>query len=148
MEPIANETWKSFQRSYYRARLLLLLASLGEAYVGQLSRMLRIPHSRVVALLEGNPAMGYSIELSLLELGLAQRKLTLARGRAYEVTTKGLRKARSMSASAARRAGSSASLAHEKATPGRVARAAQNPMTTWSVSVTGERSGDVWALDG
>lgn len=97
MEPIANETWKSFRRSFYRARLLLLLASLGEAYVGQLSRMLRIPPARVLALLHGDPERGYAAELALVALGLAQEKPT-PRGRAYEITSKGRRKARSIAA--------------------------------------------------
>lgn len=97
MEPIANETWKSFRRSYYRARLLLLLSSLGEAYLGQLSRMLRIPPKRVAALLYGDPERGYCKELALIELGLAREKATF-RGRAFEITDKGRRKARSIAA--------------------------------------------------
>ena len=103
--PIANETWRSFIRSRYRKRLLLLLSSLGEAYVGQLARGLGISHARVLALLEGDPEAGYARELALVELGLAQPRRTPAkRGRAYEITTKGRRKARSVAAARARRA--------------------------------------------
>jgi len=123
MEPIANETWKSFMRSYYRARLLLLLSSLGEAYVSQLARMLRIPPSRVLALLEGNPALGYSNDLAIVTLGLAVAKPTVARGRAFEITTKGRRKARSMAAGFARRGARAAAPGDARApSPNEVAR--------------------------
>lgn len=144
MEPIANETWKSFMRSYYRPRLLMLLSSLGEAYVGQLARALRIPPRRVAALLEGAPEQGYSVDLSLVRLGLAVRRPTVGRGRAYEITTKGRRKARSMAAGVARRA----------TRPGggqvlrEAGRAAHTATLRWSVQVTGDRSPDAWNLDG
>jgi len=143
MEPIANETWRSFMRSYYRSRLLLLLSSLGEAYVGQLARMLRIPHGRVVALLEGDPDQGYSVGLALVPLGLARRKDTLARGRAYEITTKGRRKARSVTSSVARRAPQRAPA---------VAPVPEAPAATasvrWSVELTGERTSASWSVAG
>lgn len=148
MEPIANETWKSFMRSYYRPRLLLLLSSLGEAYVGQLARMLRIPPRRVLALLEGDPAQGYSVELALVTLGLAASKPTTGRGRAYGITTKGQRKARSMSASVARRTQRRAEMPGGPPRAQVVARAAQTGTLRWSVSVTGDRSADAWAYDG
>lgn len=149
MEPIANETWKSFMRSYYRPRLLMLLSSLGEAYVGQLARMLRIPPNRVLALLEGDPAQGYSVDLALVSLGLAAAKATVGRGRAYEITTKGRRKARSMAAGVARRTARAPPGRLERAaSPIDVARAAHTATLRWSVSVTGDRSADAWSYDG
>ena len=140
MEPIANETWRSFQRSYYRARLLLLLASLGEAYVGQLARMLRLPHRRVRALLEGDEKQGYSPELALVPLGLAVQKPTVGKGRAYEITAKGRRKARSMTAGAARRAAAGRGEPGPAPTPGAVVEAARTAEVRWSVQVTGDRT--------
>lgn len=140
MEPIANETWKSFQRSYYRARLLLLLASLGEAYVGQLARMLRIPHSRVLALLHGAPTRGYAVELSLVALELAREKPT-PRGRAYEITSKGLRKARSVAAARGRRS----------TVPRSLRRALGGADGGWTVALegrTGDWSSVTWSVGG
>lgn len=101
MEPIANETWKSFRRSQHRRRALILLSSLGEAYVGQLARGLGIRPDRTKQLLVGGKA--YAHDLSLVGLGLARERLT-SRGRAFEITAKGRRKARSMLASRQRRA--------------------------------------------
>lgn len=102
MSPIPNETWRSLHRSQLRRRCLLLMASLGEAHVGQLARMLGIPHRRVLALLHGAPP-AYRRELGLVALGLVEPKPT-STGRAYKITTRGLRKARSMTAARARRA--------------------------------------------
>lgn len=105
MEPIANETWKSFLRSRYRRRLLLLIASMGEVYVGQAGRILHQPHSRIMAMLVGSPGRGYSESLSLVRLGLVQERVDAqARGRVFEITSRGRRKARSLAAARARRA--------------------------------------------
>ncbi len=95
MEPIPNETWRSFRRSRYRRELLLTISSLGEAYLGQLSRILGIRPSRVLALLYGKPP-GYRVELAAIPLGLVREKVTVRGGRAWEITPRGRRKARSM----------------------------------------------------
>lgn len=126
MEPIANETWKSFVRSPRRKRLLILLSSLGEAYLGQLARLLGAPPHRVKALLHGRPP-SYSEDLSLVELGLARERWT-AQGRAYEITPKGRRKARSLAAGG--RAG------REK-TRGTAAPAGEAPPAAPAAEVTG-----------
>lgn len=135
MEPISNETWKSFQRSYYRRRLLVMLASLGEAYVGQLARALRLPHGRIMALLHGRPP-GYAVELSLVELGLARQKPTVPRGRAYEITAKGRRKARSIAAAKAK-----------KATQPEPAQGGTRWSVTWN-SDADDRSSVSWSFGG
>lgn len=123
-------------RSYYRQRLLLLLASLGEAYVGQLGRMMRLPHSRVMWLLEGNPERGYSRELALVALELAREKVTPAkRGRAFEITPKGRRKARSITSAKARRVERPASAARA------VGRVQEGLGVRWGVPLEGV-SGD------
>lgn len=83
-------------RSYHRVRLLILLASLGEAYLGQLARGLRLQPNRVRWLLHGR-APYYSVADSLVSLGYAADVAT-SRGRVYRITPAGLRKARSMSA--------------------------------------------------
>lgn len=95
MEPIPNETWRSFQRSRYRRELLLTMSSLGEAYLGQLARMLGIRPSRVLALLYGRPP-NYRVDLGIIPLGLVREKATVRGGRAWEITSRGRRKARSM----------------------------------------------------
>lgn len=83
-------------RSYLRVRLLILLASLGEAYVGQLARAMQLQPNRVRWLLHGR-APYYSVGESLVGLGYAA-EARAGRGRVYRVTSSGLRKARSMSA--------------------------------------------------
>lgn len=137
MEPIANETWRSFRRCEPRRRLLLLLSSLSEAYVGQLGRIMELPHARVLALLEGDPDRGYSAELSLVRLGLAVEKPTIVkRGRVYEITAKGRRKARSMTAGRVRRA---VRAQQTSAAPGSIGTGAQiaagdGASVTWTFS--------------
>jgi len=102
MEPIPNETWRSCIRSGHRKRALLIFSSLGEAYVGQIARILGIPHSRVMAVLYGDPP-AYSPELGLVTLGLVEERRTVKGGRAFAITSKGRRKARSIVAGKARR---------------------------------------------
>ena len=103
MEPIPHETWKSFERSSPRRRLTLLLNSLGEAYLGQLARMMGIRPERVLALLYGDPP-SYSKELALVTLGLVE-EIQTSRGRAWRITTRGRRKTRSWASARARKAG-------------------------------------------
>lgn len=103
MDPIPHETWRSLLRSPPRRRLLLLVNSLGEAYLAQLARMMGIRPSRVLALLYGDPP-SYAKELALVPLGLVEETPTIGRGRAWRISALGRRKARSVSSAYARRA--------------------------------------------
>lgn len=102
MRPIPFETVQSMKRSRHRVRILLLIASWGEAYLGELSRATGLPRTRVKWILHGR-APYYDPALSLVPLGLV-RELHGRRGRAFAITPLGLRKARSIAAGRARRA--------------------------------------------
>ena len=151
MGPIPNETWRSCIRCRHRRRALLMFSSMGEMYLGQAARMLGIQPHRVRALLYGD-GKAYSHELALVTLGLVREKQT-GRGRAWEITALGRRKARSLAAAEARKA-SAASWRKiaEKAERELAAIAAKKGDTadapagtcgfTWSVDVgTGAASG-------
>lgn len=103
MDPVPASAERSTRRSRNRTAILLALASLGEAYAGQLARMTGIAHFRVKACLVGAPP-DYRVELALVHLGLA-RVVDTDHGRYYAITSKGLRKARSITAARARRRG-------------------------------------------
>lgn len=119
MGPIPHETWRSFLRSPPRKRLLLLITSLGEAYLGQLARILQMKPNRILALMYGAPP-SYSKELGVHTLGLIEEISTLRGGRAWRPTSLGRRKARSVAAASARRAESNAARRNgEKATGSR-----------------------------
>lgn len=100
MEPIPYETWQSFERSASRKRLALLVNSLGEAYLHQLSRITGIRPQRVLAMIYGKPP-SYSIDLGLRTLGLVE-DIPTRRGRAWRITTRGRRKCRSWAAARVR----------------------------------------------
>lgn len=103
MDPIPHETWRSFVRSPPRRRLLLLINSLGEAYLAQLAKMMGMRPSRVLALLYGAPP-SYSRELAIHPLGLVAEIPTIGNGRAWRISPLGRRKARSVAAGHAKRA--------------------------------------------
>lgn len=92
--PIPADTEKSVRRSRARYKVLMMLASMGEAYVGQLARAAALQPTRVKAVLHGD-GRGYKVSLSLVEMGLAERVQT-PNGRVYRITSRGLRKARSL----------------------------------------------------
>lgn len=91
----------SLRKSRHRERLLLAMASMGECYIGELARHLKLPRAVIRALLHGKPPY-YRIELSLVRLGLV-REVRRDRSRGYAITSLGLRKARSIVASRGRR---------------------------------------------
>lgn len=101
MDPIPAAHEKSLRRSRVRLHVLLALSSLGEAYVGQISRLRGIPWGRVKACLLGKPP-GYRVELSLVGLGLVKERRSRA-GTMFVITTAGRRKARSVTKAWARR---------------------------------------------
>jgi predicted transcriptional regulator with HTH domain len=100
MEPIPHETWKSFERSHKRLRITMMVNSLGEAYLGQISRALGVRPSRVLAMMYG-AAPSYSAELGVHTLGLVE-EIQVKRGRAWRITPRGRRKCRSWAAARAR----------------------------------------------
>lgn len=73
-----------------------MLASLGEAYVGQLARAVGAGRKRVLGALVGREP-DYRPELGLVALGLAEAVQT-ANGRVFRITRRGMRKARSLTA--------------------------------------------------
>lgn len=102
MDPISHELWLSASRSYHRRRLIIVLASFGEAYLGQLAHAMRLPPWRVRALLSGK-LPHYSPTLSLEALGCAEPHRDARGGLYWRATTKCIRKARSMTAGRVRR---------------------------------------------
>lgn len=79
-------------------RVLIMLSSLGEAYPRQLAKAAGLDSTRLRWVLHGH-APHYKPELSLAALGLVRERATDA-GRVYECTSKGRRKARSLTARA------------------------------------------------
>ena len=148
MKPIPSEFERSIHRSRHRLLVLLTLSSLGEAYVNQLSRHTGIRPSRVRAVLVGKPP-SYRVERSLVHLGLA-REVGRGEGRAFEITSKGRRKARSFASAFAPRAGGGFGVRHwlragapvvphraERLSPGGPTPGpspAPGPSFTWSVA--------------
>lgn len=94
MEPLPPVAEESVLRSGARARVLVVLSSLGVASISQLARMTGLSWRRVRAALVGE-APDYSIDRSLVGAGLA-RELPPTRRRQFEVTERGRRKARSL----------------------------------------------------
>lgn len=93
-EAIPHETWKSCISSRHRERVLLMFSSLSEGYIGQVAKLLGLrPHVVKWALYGRAPY--YAPELSLIALGLV-RERSSGRGRAFEITPLGRRKARSI----------------------------------------------------
>lgn len=101
MDPIPNETWRSLARSRNRLRVLMTIASLGEAYVGQIAQLCNMREEVVRMVLHGR-LPSYSPELSLIALRLVEERAT-RHGRVYVITSRGIRKARSVSAGRVRR---------------------------------------------
>jgi predicted transcriptional regulator with HTH domain len=144
MHPIPSVYERAMRRSRHRQRLLLTLSSLGEAYVGQLARSLKLPRERVKALLMGDPPK-YRSDHSLVELGLAERVVTV-HGVVFKITTAGRRKARSVAASLARRGVKNAVItgedkglvdvqsAHEAGTPAGETSPASTHEFRWSLT--------------
>lgn len=102
MHPTGWEAEKSIRRAPARARVLLMLASLGEAHPRALAAAAGVDATRLEWIMRGHPPE-YSEELALLTLGLAREIRTKA-GRAFEITTRGRKKARQLTARAARKA--------------------------------------------
>lgn len=93
MTAIHPDAERALRRSRTRLRVLLTLASVGSGYVGQLARMTGVPAHRVRGCLLGDEPY-YRVGHSLVPLGLA-REVATENGRHYEITTRGLRFARS-----------------------------------------------------
>lgn len=102
MEPIPASAEKSVRRSRVRKHVLILISSLGEAYLGQIARALRLPPGRVLWALHGH-APDYRPELSLIAVGLVEERVT-EQGRVFVITSRGRRKARSLTSRIARAA--------------------------------------------
>jgi predicted transcriptional regulator with HTH domain len=92
---------RSIERSYLRLRVLLMLASLTEAFPRQLASACNIDCWRLNGILFGD-GEDYSEDLALVRLGLVEEELTPL-GRVYRITRPGARKARRMAARARRR---------------------------------------------
>jgi len=101
MRPIPPSHERSVRRSRVRLQVLLAVSSLGEAYIGQVSRLTGIPWPRVKWALLGHPPQ-YRVELSLVGVGLVREKITPA-GTVFAITSAGRRKARSITQALARR---------------------------------------------
>lgn len=94
MPPIPCCHEECVRKSRLRARALIMLASLGEAYAAQLAAACGTTPTRVKWLMLGHPPQ-YSVERSLVGRGLA--RVELRRGRSvYVIAGAGLRKARSL----------------------------------------------------
>lgn len=98
--PIPTQTHMSMRRAKNRERLLVLLSSLGESHSNRLAVALGVPASRVKWMMLGKRPH-YAPELSLVTLGLAV-ELATSRGRVYQITALGRRKARSIVAARVR----------------------------------------------
>lgn len=92
--PIPAVAERCIRRSRVRFKVLMMLASLGEAYLGQLARAVGVEPKRVRAVMFG-AGEDYRAELSLVALGLASVR-DEPNGRVYRITPRGLRKARSL----------------------------------------------------
>lgn len=103
MHPTGADSERSIRRSRVRMRVLIMLSSLGEAYPRQLAKATGLDSTRLQWALHGH-APQYKPELSLASLGLVRERMTPA-GRVYECTSKGRRKARSLTARARVRKG-------------------------------------------
>lgn len=94
MRPIPPASELALRRSRIRTRTLLMLNSMGEAYLGQLARAVGTERKRIRAVMYGAmPA--YRPDLSLIGLGLAEEVQT-EHGRIFRITAAGKRKARSI----------------------------------------------------
>lgn len=116
----------------------MLVNSLGEAYLGQLARMMGIRPARVLALMYGAPP-SYSRELGVHVLGLIE-EIPRARGRAWRITQRGRRKCRSWASARAkgRRDRQQDAGAENEASKGTMPPAASQADTqTWRFSVEG-----------
>src|SRR5688572_25482165 len=91
---------RSLERSYLRLRVLLMLASLGEAFPRQLASACNIDAWRLNAVLFGD-GEDYSRDLALVPLGLIE-VVASPHGKLYRITRAGARKARRMAARARR----------------------------------------------
>lgn len=78
----------------------MALASFGRASLAQLAHATGVPPYRVKWMMYGR-APYYAPELALVPLGLAS-EVGVGRGRVFEITTRGLRKARSVAAARVR----------------------------------------------
>lgn len=91
---------QSIRRSRTRERALLMLSSLSESFATPLARACGISPNRLKDVMLGGH--GYSVERSLVRLGLAEL-LTSPLGRFYAITPAGRRKARQLTARFVRR---------------------------------------------
>lgn len=71
-----------------------MLSSLGEAYPAQLARAVGLPQHKLGWVMEGREPY-YSTRFSVVGQGLA-RVVESSSGRVYQITTRGRRKARSL----------------------------------------------------
>lgn len=101
MEPIPADAERSIRRSRVRARVLVMLCSMGEGYVASIARAAGVEWRRCAGALTGRMP-DYRPELGLVALGLVEERRT-ANGRLYRPTRRGLRKARSLAKRWARR---------------------------------------------
>lgn len=101
--PVGAEAERAFRRCPARARAVIMLSSLTEAYPRQLAQAIHVDASRLRAIMEGSPPH-YSVPRSPVALGLATI-LPTSHGQKYVITEKGRRKARMLTARAQRRRG-------------------------------------------
>src|SRR5687768_9082101 len=99
--PLPHLAWRSCAKSRHRQRVLLMLSSVGEGYLSQLAALLELSPRVVRWSLHGREPY-YAVDLSLIQLGLASVRES-HRGRVYEITPLGRRKARSIVAARNRR---------------------------------------------
>ena len=103
MDPIPAIAERSLRKSRTRRRALLMLNSVGEAYLGLLSHMLGVEPKRVRGVLLGD-LPHYAPDLALVTIGLVSAHDT-PRGRLFRITKDGRRKARSVAKRAAKARG-------------------------------------------
>lgn len=101
---MSHATHADFELSIRRARnrrnVLVTLASLSLTYRGPLAQAAGVSHSQLMGILYGSPGT-YRTELALVPLGLA-REVPGPNGVAIEITERGRRKARQLTARSVR----------------------------------------------
>lgn len=102
VQPLGPDTERSVVRSRLRRRTLIMLSSLGQAYPRQLAQAVGIDCSRLKSVMAGRPP-GYSREDALTTVGLAEARVDGTGRVYYAITSRGMRKARSLLKRADRR---------------------------------------------
>jgi predicted transcriptional regulator with HTH domain len=102
MHILGPDTERCLARSRLRRRAMILLSSLGEAYPRQLAKAVGIDCGRLKELMHGRPPR-YSVEDALITAGLAVERTDVFQRRYYAITSRGRRKARSLTKRSARR---------------------------------------------